>query len=160
VVPSQNMAPDSCLSPCPPHFVGLPNPNGDICYANSVIQALSHVLCLLGDLSWREPIKNGSCNVTSEAKSLFHIIESANISLRQPSTASAELEMPHVLPLLRALRAMSPGNFTPGQQHDAAQAYECIVDGFSQDTPLMSALFTGTSRWHTRCLACSVEGFR
>jgi len=137
---------------CPP-YLGLPNPGGNLCYLNAVLQAIANTLRVVpaaarhlsglvrgvtavGSPSGTEEATIDT-SVGAEVGMVLSRLLRANHELRcrtaapgSPGGATAVVEdRPHALAVARALRA--EGGFEPGAQHDAAEA----LLGLLQQTP-------------------------
>jgi len=95
-----------------PPYVGLPNPNGDLCYLNSVVQALAHSLKHAG-FENKLLISNKMSEVAQTFFSLLRGIAESN-SLLSGSAATNNMPLLHALALAREIRANFVGRFTPG----------------------------------------------
>lgn len=164
-------------------FVGLPNPGGDLCSLNSVIQALSVALKRV-DFNYSEtqpqPRDEKSDGISEEATLLLRAVVEANARLSHQETVpvgdepAAPFVQPHGLALARSLRAAHPGRFPAGTQHDAQDVLLSLLEGqgsqgVGSETgtcseavshadanafKLDSGLFVGKSQARLECLTC------
>ena len=161
-----------------PCVVGLPNPEGDLCYINALVQALSHTLGIVETDESKDSQISGDASLASELIALLIRVASANKHLRhiQNIGACEKVVLPHSLALARALRNERPGDFMAGQQHDCAEAMHAILESLRnvksrRDSRLcrlqfksrafeIASLFEGGYRAHLHCNQCERHSFR
>jgi len=169
-----------------PPIVGLPNPGGDLCSLNSVVQALLVALPLVNFSSLA--LKQLQCStvtkaILNELVSLLETMEKANASLRAEKRASLDdregssFAQPHGLALARSLRAANPGRFPSGAQHDAEEVLLSLlaeVDDPNNDLNIdkessqkdsleilsKRSLFEGENLSNLECLNCHRKSTR
>ena len=169
-----------------PPIVGLPNPGGDLCSLNSVMQALLvalHLVDFSSSDSWPLHGSTTTNGIQNELASLLQAMDRANanrMELLCAPTSNQQMNsfaQPHGLALARSLRATHPGRFPAGAQHDAEEVFLSLVDEpekhlsgsrsvesssreDSFDLPLGRRLFEGKSHANLECLKCQRKSTR